>query len=123
VLVFRDEHLFREFRQGEVQGEALERIRSDAPAGKLLAFRFRPADQPEPESMDSSGCHFALHRDLQRALVAEPSETEEMIDDRDVDVADRGRRSMNAALTLRAQPGRSGSTTTTWGRKAAAPRL
>src|SRR5690606_38003261 len=28
VLVFRDEDLFREFRQGELQGEALERSRS-----------------------------------------------------------------------------------------------
>jgi len=88
VLVFRDEDLYREFRQGELSGDALERNRSEAADGKLLAFRFRPADPPHLEPLDLSGCRFALHRDLQRALVAEPSETEEMVDDDDVDVDD-----------------------------------
>jgi hypothetical protein len=88
VMLFRDEDLFREFRQGELQGEELERLRSDTHAGKLLAFRFRPASQPQLESLDLSGCRFALHRDLQRALVAKPSRTEEMVEDHEVDADD-----------------------------------
>lgn len=94
VLVFRDAALFREFRQGELQGPALERVRRDASAagdsrsGDVLAFSFRPSDQPSLESMDLSGCRFALHRDLQRALIAEPSRTEGLVDEDDVDVDD-----------------------------------
>lgn len=84
VLVFRDEDLFREFRQGEVPGETLERSRSYSPPGRVLAFTFRPDDQPQLEPMDLSGCRFALHKDLQRALVAEPSRTEGMIEEDEV---------------------------------------
>jgi hypothetical protein len=88
VLVFRDEDVFREFRQGRLDGDTLERMRSEVPDGAVMAFRFRPAKPPELEPLDLSGCRFALHRDLQRALVAEPSETEEMVDDDHVDVDD-----------------------------------
>ena len=88
VLVFRDADLFRDFRQGELHGDALERSRSESADGKLLAFRFRPADPPQLEPLSLSGCRFALHRDLQRALVAKPSETEGMVDDEQVDVDD-----------------------------------
>ena len=84
ALVFGDEDLFREFRQGQVSGETLEQIRAQEPQGRVLAFRFRPSDQPRLEPVDLSGCRFALHTDLQRALVAKPSRTEGLVDD-DVD--------------------------------------
>ena len=88
VLVFRDEDLFRDFRQGEVAGDMLERHRSESPEAKLMAVRFRPADPPQLEPLDLSGCRFALHRDLQRALIARPSETGGLVEDDDVDVDD-----------------------------------
>lgn len=88
VLIFRDEDAFREFRQGRLQGDALERMRSQAPDAKLMAYRFRPADSPELQPLELGGCRFALHRDLQRALVGEPSETEGLVDDEGVDVDD-----------------------------------
>ena len=88
VLVFRDEDLFRDFRQGEIPGDALERHRSESPEAKLMAVRFRPAEPPRLEPLDLSGCRFALHRDLQRALVAKPSETEGLLEDDEVDVHD-----------------------------------
>lgn len=86
VLVFRDEDAFREFRQGELQGDALERMRSEEADAALQAFRFRPAKPVELEPLNLEGCRFALHRDLQRALVAKPSETEGMVKDDHVDV-------------------------------------
>lgn len=86
VLVFQDEDAFREFRQGELHGDALERMRSDQANAPLRAFKFRPGKPPELEPLNLTGCRFALHRDLQRALVAEPSETEGMVDDDHVDV-------------------------------------
>lgn len=88
VLVFRDQDLFQSFRQGEMQGAALERARREAPSGRLVAFRFQPGDQPELEPTDLSGCRFALHKDLQRALVAEPSRTKGLVEEDDVDVDD-----------------------------------
>ncbi|HEX7035819.1 MAG TPA: hypothetical protein VF210_08595 [Pseudomonadales bacterium] len=86
VLVFRDPDAFREFRQGELQGDALERMRSEGADAALQAYRFRPAKPVELEPLNLAGCRFALHRDLQRALVAEPSETEGMVKDDHVDV-------------------------------------
>lgn len=88
VLIFRDEDAFREFRQGRLQGDALERMRSEATDAKLMAYRFRPAAPPELQPLELGGCRFALHRDLQRALVGEPSETEGLVDDKHVDVDD-----------------------------------
>lgn len=88
VLVFQDEDLFREFRQGRLDGAALERHRGRQPDAAVMALRFRPAEPPGLEPFRLDGCRFALHEELQRALVAKPSETEGLVEDNDVDVDD-----------------------------------
>lgn len=84
VLVFRDEDLFRVFRQGNLQGQELARLQQSRPRGDVLTFKVEPRLNAELEPADLSTCNFTYHEDLQRALVAEPSATDEIIEEDEV---------------------------------------
>ncbi len=83
VLVFRDKDAFREFRDGQLQGPQLAKLTqltAENQKAPVVAFQFRPAAKGELElqAVDLGQCRFALHKDLQRALVAEPTSTKQM---------------------------------------------
>ncbi len=81
VLVFRDEGAFQEFRQGKLQGKALQKLHTGVPQEEVVAFKFKPAadgGDVQLQPVDLSSCRFALQKDLQRALVAPPSSTKAM---------------------------------------------
>jgi hypothetical protein len=86
VLTFNDENLFREFRQGELDGPVLERARAD---GFMEAFEVRLADGMSVEPVELAGYAFALDVDLERALIGTPSRTGELVDEDHVWTHDR----------------------------------
>ncbi len=88
LLVFRDADLFQRFRKGEVQGDELARAGAGDLTGAVGAFRVRVGEPLVMERRDIGACRFALHTRLQRALVAEPSETQGMIEEDEVYVDD-----------------------------------
>jgi hypothetical protein len=86
VLTFNDEGLFREFRQGALDGAVLERARAD---GFMEAFEVRLADGMTVEPVEMAGYAFALDTDLERALIGTPSRTGELVDEDHVWTHDR----------------------------------
>jgi hypothetical protein len=82
VLAFRDEDLFQQFRQGALDGPVLERAQA---VGDVGAYRVRLGDGVSVRRLaDLAPYDFALHARLQRAMVAEPSKTEELVEEGEV---------------------------------------
>jgi hypothetical protein len=80
VMTFRDEGLFREFRQGQLDGPTLERARAQ---GFMDAYQVTVADGLEVQPTDIGSFAFELDDELERALIGVPSVTEELVDPED----------------------------------------
>ncbi|MFU8816182.1 MAG: hypothetical protein ACNA7W_12605 [Pseudomonadales bacterium] len=85
VLTFDDEDLFREFRQGQLDGPTLERARAD---GFMEAHQVTLAERMEVEPIGLAGYRFELDGQLERALVGVPSRTQPLIDEEEPRVHD-----------------------------------
>jgi hypothetical protein len=86
VFTFKDENLFRQFRQGELDGQVLERARAD---GFMEAFQVSLADGMNVEPVEVASYDFALDTDLERALIGTPSVTAPLVDEDHVWTHDR----------------------------------
>jgi len=72
VMTFRDEGLFRDFRQGQIDGPTLERARA---RGFMEAYQVTVADGLQVQPADVAGYAFELDDELERALIGVPSVT------------------------------------------------
>jgi hypothetical protein len=77
VLTFSDEGLFRDFRQGQVDGATLERARA---RGFMEAYHITVADGLQVQPANVGAFRFELDDELERALIGVPSVTEELVD-------------------------------------------
>jgi hypothetical protein len=86
VLSFDDEGLFRDFRQGQLDGPTLERARAQ---GFMEAYQVTVADGLEVQPIELGAFTFELDGELERALIGVPSVTEEFVDPADPWTRDR----------------------------------
>lgn len=77
VLTFSDAGLFREFRQGAVDGPTLERARVD---GFIEAYQINLAEQMEVQPIEVAAFEFDLDVQLERGLEVTPSRTAPLVD-------------------------------------------